>query len=103
MTTTRKANGQPTADVSKPGSGYTSAATATGQAGYTAIVPQEATPFNPQIVQCLRILARRGRLIREERERAARAEQEAMTPGDDAERLIHYDTKILASNTAGGD
>jgi len=55
-------------------------------------------PYNPQIVQCLRILARRGRLIREERERAARAEQEAMTPEAD---LSFYDDKSLSDPAAG--
>lgn len=54
-----------------------------------------AQDFNPAIVQCLRILARRGRLIREERERAARAEQEAQMPDTDGETIKIYDTKIL--------
>ena len=71
--TTPKTNFRQTADVSMPGSVTTSAATAGGDAVHTSSIPQDATPFNPAIVQCLRILTRRGRLIREERERAAAA------------------------------
>lgn len=59
---------------------------------------QHETPFNPAIVQCLRILARRGRLIREERERAA---AEAMTTPE-AEALTFYDAKILDGKPAEG-
>lgn len=67
--------------------------------------------YNPQIVACLRILARRGRMIREAKERetadtvqpgSVSVSAAEITPGDDAERLIDYDTKILASNPAGG-
>ncbi len=55
---------------------------------------QHETPFDPAVVQCLRVLARRGRLIREARERAAAEIKTQTTP--EAEDLTFYDDKSLS-------
>lgn len=75
--TTQKTNYHQTADVSMPGSGDTSAGTATAEDGYALSIPSltaddnAETPYNEAIVQCLLILARRGRAVREAQQAAA--------------------------------
>ena len=53
-------------------------------------------PFNPAIVECLRVAYRRGRAIREARE----AEAEAQTPTPEAD-LTFYDDKPLSEPAEG--
>ena len=75
--TTQETNYHQTADVSMPGSGDTSAGAATAKDGYTFSIPSltaddnAETPYNEAIVQCLLILARRGRAVREAQQAAA--------------------------------
>ena len=75
--TTQKTDYHQTADVSMPGSGDTSAGTATAKGGYAFSIPSltaddnTETPYNEAIVQCLLILARRGRAVREAQQAAA--------------------------------
>ena len=75
--TTQKTDYHQTADVSMPGSGDTSAETATAKDGYAFSIPSLTAddnaemPYNEAIVQCLLILARRGRVVREARQAAA--------------------------------
>lgn len=75
--TTQKTDYHQTADVSMPGSGDTSAGAATAKDGYAFSIPSltaddnAETPYNEAIVQCLLILARRGRAVREAQQAAA--------------------------------
>jgi len=84
--TTQKTDNHQTADVPMPGSGDTSAGTATAKGGYAFSIPSLAaddnaeTPYNEAIVQCLLILARRGRAVREARQAAATLASESEMP-----------------------
>ena len=75
--TTQKTDYHQTADVSVPGSGDTSAGRATAKDGYAFSIPSlnaddnTEMPYNEAIVQCLLILARRGRAVREAQQAAA--------------------------------
>lgn len=75
--TTQKNDYHQTADVPMPGSGDTSAGTATAKGGHAFSIPSLSaddnaeTPYNEAIVQCLLILARRGRAVREAQQAAA--------------------------------
>ncbi len=75
--TTQNTDNHQTADVLMPGSGDTSAGAATAKGGYAFSIPSLSTddnaetPYNEAIVQCLLILARRGRAVREAQQAAA--------------------------------
>jgi len=75
--TTQKTDDHQTADAPMPGSEDTSAGTATAEDGYAFSIPSlttddnAETPYNEAIVQCLLILARRGRAVREAQQAAA--------------------------------
>ena len=75
--TTQKTDYHQTGYLSMPGSGDTSAGAATAKGGYAFSIPSltaddnAETPYNEAIVQCLLILARRGRAVREAQQAAA--------------------------------